>query len=297
MTNYINKENVHPYLTVFTPTFNRGYTLERLYISLCTQTSLDFEWLIVDDGSTDNTNDLVESWIKENKIQIRYIKQKNGGKHRAINRGVNEANGSFFFIVDSDDCLAPDSIEWINNIASSIICDNEFAGLSGVCIDLEGNKVGGGNNFGVIDCSSIDIRNKFGIKGDLAEIFKTAVLKEFPFPEIDNEQFCPEALVWNRIARKYKLRYCYKGIYVCEYLRDGLTAKITRIRHQSPKASMIYYSEYYHDNIPLKNRFKAAINFWRFQNDLYCREYQMHSPLALLGWIPGKIMALLDKRK
>ena len=92
-------------ITVFTPTYNRAYSLPRLYESLQKQTFKDFEWLIVDDGSTDNTVDMVTGWSKEGKLTIRYIQMTNGGKHRAINKGVALAKGKLFFIVDSDDWL------------------------------------------------------------------------------------------------------------------------------------------------------------------------------------------------
>lgn len=100
-------------VTVFTPTYNRAYILNNLYQSLCRQSYGDFEWLIVDDGSTDNTEGLIASWLDESKISLCYIKQPNGGKHRAINRGIQEANGNLFFIVDSDDYLADNAIERI----------------------------------------------------------------------------------------------------------------------------------------------------------------------------------------
>ncbi|MCS2864766.1 glycosyltransferase family 2 protein [Bacteroides thetaiotaomicron] len=100
-------------VTVFTPTYNRAYILNDLYQSLCRQTCRKFEWLIVDDGSTDNTEGLVASWLDEGKMSLRYIKQPNGGKHRAINKGIQEANGDLFFIVDSDDYLAKNAIERI----------------------------------------------------------------------------------------------------------------------------------------------------------------------------------------
>jgi glycosyltransferase involved in cell wall biosynthesis len=100
-------------ITIFTPTYNRAYSLRRLYDSLCKQTSNDFEWLVVDDGSTDDTENLINSFIADGKVDIRYFKQANGGKHRAINFGVREARGELFFIVDSDDQVTPDAVEWI----------------------------------------------------------------------------------------------------------------------------------------------------------------------------------------
>ena len=97
-------------VTIFTPTYNRAYIIGKLYGSLLEQTDRNFEWLIVDDGSTDNTRELIGSFIREDRISIRYFRQENGGKHRAINRGVREAAGELFFIVDSDDQLTPEAV-------------------------------------------------------------------------------------------------------------------------------------------------------------------------------------------
>lgn len=251
-------------ITVFTPAYNRAYTLGKLYESLCKQTSTDFEWLIVDDGSTDDTEKLIASFINENKMTIRYIKQPNGGKHRAINRGVKEASGELFFIVDSDDWLACNAMERIQYHYENIKGDASFAGVCGLRSYADGRRIGGEVDFKILDCSSLDFRMKYKIKGDMAEVFRTEILRKYPFPEIEGEYFCPEALVCNRIAQTYKLRYFYEKIYLCEYLPDGLTAKITKLRMSSSFTSMLYYSELYGMSIPFLQKMKAAINYWRF---------------------------------
>lgn len=252
-------------ITVFTPTYNRAYIIGELYKSLCEQSCKDFEWLVIDDGSTDNTKELIEKFITDNKVKIRYIYKENGGKHTAINLGVKNAKGDLFFIVDSDDHLTTDAVEWIITNSRDIINDERFAGLSGVRIHPDGKRIGGEFNPSVIECNALEIRNKYHIKGDLAEIYKTDVLRKFPFPIFDNELFVTEALIWNRIANKgYKLRYTDKKIYLCEYRNDGLTAKMTRLRQNNPKATAQYYSEYYKIPTPLKEQIKTAINYWRF---------------------------------
>jgi glycosyltransferase involved in cell wall biosynthesis len=251
-------------ITIFTPAYNRAYTLGRLYESLCRQTCNDFEWLVVDDGSTDNTEQLIDDLIAEHKIPIRYIHKENGGKHTAINIGVKEARGELFFIVDSDDYLTDDAIEWITINSKEILRDKSFAGISGRDITISGISVGKFQQ-DVIDATALEIRNRYHVTGDLSEIFKTSVLRLFPFPEFEGERFSPEALVWNRIASAgYKLRYYNKGIYVCEYLEDGLTAAITKVRIKSPKATSLYYAEYFSMKLPLLEKLKTAINFWRF---------------------------------
>ena len=267
-------------ITIFTPTYNRAYCLPDLYKSLQKQTCKDFEWLVVDDGSIDNTSELFEQWqTEENSFPIRYFKQPNGGKHRAINRGVNEAKGELFFIVDSDDVLSTEAIQRIINQYIPIRDNMSFGGVCGLRAYHNGERIGGECNFGTLDCTSLDFRYKHHIKGDMAEVIRTNVLKEFPFPEIEGERFCPEALIFNRIATKYKLRYFYEKVYFCEYLEDGLTASIVKVRMNSPETSTMYYSELFYMPIPFVQKIKAAINFWRFA---YC--LCKNKPKYPIGW-------------
>lgn len=285
-----------PFLTVFTPVYNRAYIVTQLYESLCRQTDKDFEWLVVDDGSGDNLDGLMAGFMEDGKINIKYVKQPNGGKHTAINRGVMEANGQFFMIVDSDDYLTDDAVEWIHRTSGPIAGDPHFAGLSGIRICPDGTKIGGGADFGTVDANALDIRLKHGVAGDLAEVFRTDVLRRYPFPVFEGEKFCPEATVWNRIADKHMLRYCHKGIYVCEYLPDGLTANIVKARHNSPQASMTFYSELCRKDISTYQKFRAAVNFWRFADISKSRGHGMISFMGMLAFLPGRFFRLLDNR-
>lgn len=251
-------------ITVFTPTYNRAYKLPVLYKSLCIQTMKNFEWLIVDDGSSDDTENLINNFIQENKIIIRYYKQKNSGKHIAINKGLDLAKGELFFIVDSDDWLYGNALERIVFHHNAIKFDNNYCGVCGLRTYPDGERIGGEKDFGILDCNSLDFRYKYHIKGDVAEAFKTDVLRQYKFPENKNEKFCPEALIWNRLAKKYILRFFYEKIYFCEYLPDGLTAKITKLRKENPENSCTYYSELKKANNPFFQKIKAAINYWRF---------------------------------
>jgi glycosyltransferase involved in cell wall biosynthesis len=267
-------------ITIFTPTYNRAYIIGNLYKSLLVQTSKDFEWLIVDDGSTDDTETLVSSFIKENKIAICYIKQQNGGKHKAINRGVEEAKGDLFFIVDSDDYLSQDAVEKLSMYYHQIEADDSFAGVSGIRVSFSGERIGGEFKYHVLDCSSLDLRLKYHVAGDMAEAFKTAVLRKYPFPVFEGERFCPEALIWNRISLKYKLRFTDAPIYKCEYLPDGLTVKIVKLRMNSTEASLLYYSELNHMPIPFIQKLKVAINYWRFA---FCSKKSFGEKLEQIG--------------
>lgn len=211
-------------ITVFTPTYNRAYILGKLYESLKNQTSENFEWIIVDDASTDNTEELVASFEEVGK-GISYIKQAHGGKHRAINRAVKLAKGDYFFIVDSDDHLTYDAIELVTAWTAAVDRD-DIAGVSGLRVSTSGKIWGGELNFDsddYIEAGNLE-REAFNLMGDKAEVYSTKVLQAHPFPEFDNEYFVTEAVVWNWIALDgYKLRWYNKPIYVCEYLEDGLT--------------------------------------------------------------------------
>lgn len=215
-------------LTIFTPTYNRAYILPNLYHSLRNQ-KLDnyrFEWLIVDDESTDNTQQLVESWLKEeNPFEIRYYKQKHGGKHRALNKAFDLAEGEFFFIVDSDDYLTNDAIWLIDHWVLKINDDPEFAGVAGLRVSSKGNIWGGAVSFSddYVDATDFE-REKFHLLGDKAEVYRTSILQKFKFPEIKGEYFVTEDFCWMQIASAgYKLRWYNQPIYICEYLDDGLT--------------------------------------------------------------------------
>ena len=255
--------NINQMITIFTPTYNRAHLLERLYKSLCQQTQTDFEWVIVDDGSVDHTEKLIESFQLENQIQIQFFKQENSGKHTAINNGVAMAKGELFFIVDSDDFLPEQAIENVYFYFDKIKTLPTVAGVAGRRMYADFSIVGN-QGFEEMISNSIDIRYKHNITGDLVEVFKTAILKSYPFPEIKGEKFCPEALVWNRIAQNYDLLFFNKGIYITEYLEGGLTSSIVKIRRQSPQLTTLHYAELECLAIPFLQKLKANVNFWRF---------------------------------
>lgn len=229
-------------ITVFTPAYNRRQTLDRLYKSLCRQTSFNFEWLVVDDGSIDNTKEFINS-ISEDRFAVRYYYQENGGKHRAINKGVKLALGEWFFIVDSDDYLTDDAISSLEKPLKEIELDNRFCGIVALKIDQDYRVIGTSFRYDVIDTDFITIREKYKKRGDTADVVRTSILECYPFPEIENEKFCTEAVVWNRIAQKYIARCVNKEIYICEYMSGGLTEIYEQIMDVSPYCSMIYCKE------------------------------------------------------
>ena len=293
-----------PFISILTPTYNRGKLLLPLYESLKNLTFEDFEWLIVDDGSEDDTEQYALSWIAHNienaEFPICYIKKSNGGKHTAINRGVREANGELILILDSDDTLPSDSLATIAQYYEQCKGYKDCAGVCGLMAHHDGQLIGTGFPKDPMYESALLFRyaEKGNVTGDLLEVYKTSVMREFPFPEIENERFCPESLVWNRIANKYKL-FCFnKVVYYRDYLEGGLTSKIVRIRMNSPIASTMTYAEMLDYNISLKWKIRSAINYWRFR---YCiKNKALKAPAVKWYWkafqIIGLIMHLKDNK-
>lgn len=211
-------------ITIFTPTYNRKDLIERLYQSLLQQTQKNFEWLVVDDGSTDNTEKYFSDLLaKQQPFPIRYIKQENGGKHRAINNGVRNATGELFFIVDSDDYLTENAIDQINQWVATLDNSHKWAGISGLKGFSKDSVVGQYSETSYVDAKNNE-RRKYNLLGDKAEVYFTDILKQYPFPEIPGENFISEEIVWNAIARDgYYLRWFNEIIYICDYLEGGLT--------------------------------------------------------------------------
>lgn len=274
----------YPFITILTPTYNRASLLPRLFDSLLRQTNKDFEWIVVDDGSTDDTREVVAN-LKEKcggAFPMGYVYKANGGKHMAINIGAERARGELLFIADSDDLLTDDALETVENSWHDISDDKSFAGIAGLDITMDTREViGSGLPQEHIDCNAIDIRYRHHVTGDMKEVFRTEVLREFPFPEFAGERFCPEQLVWFRMARRYRLRYINKPIYIADYQPDGITAGITRARMRNPSASMLTYAELTECPVPFLVKVKAAINFWRFW---HCRTATSVVPRVALRW-------------
>lgn len=229
-------------ITVFTPTYNRAYTLPTLYESLKTQTVQNFEWLIVDDGSTDNTKDLVESWSAENIVDIRYIYQENGGKMKAHNLGARETQTELFLCVDSDDWLVRDAIESIIQ-QWALLSKKKKTDVAGLVAYRGKNShevIGTAFPEGVVEESLGGLYNE-GFSGDTALVFRTEIIKSFAFPIIGSEKFITEAYVYDQIDRLYNLHLMRKIIIICEYRSDGLTKNQDLLVFNNPCGYTAYY--------------------------------------------------------
>ncbi len=230
-------------ITIFTPTYNRAYRLQTLYESLKGQTCKDFEWIVVDDGSTDDTQSLFEQWTKESSFTIKYYKQANGGKHRALNKGVSLAEGELFFVVDSDDYISNDAVYKIIDSWRGVK-DKTIGGLCFRKINISNNMIiGKPQPRQTMLSKTYELEYKYGMFGDKAFIYLTSILREFPFPVFKNEKFVPEGLVYNRIDMHYSLLCIDEGIYYCEYLTDGLSANFKKQLKKNPRGFLLYYKE------------------------------------------------------
>jgi len=230
-------------ITVFTPTYNRGYIIENLYRSLQRQTYTDFEWLVVDDGSADGTDVLFENWTQEeNPFPIRYVKQENGGKCRAINRGLELAQGELFFTVDSDDYLTDDALEKVIGWEAELPKDQKYCAVSGnlgMAPDQTPNTM---IPQPYLDGTAFD---RYGaVDGERAMIFYTKIHREYLYPEFPGENFMTEAITWNRMAHDgYKIRFFNDIIWIYEYKEDGLTKAGESIFYRNPRGYGLFFRE------------------------------------------------------
>lgn len=230
-------------ITVFTPTYNRAYIIENLYRSLQRQTVCDFEWLVVDDGSTDNTEQQFRAWQQEdNSFPILYFKQENGGKCRAINRGLELAKGELFFTVDSDDYLTDDALEKVARWADEMPRDGTYCGFAGNLGTSAHETPNRPLPKEPYDATAL--ARYSGVDGERAMVFVTEIHRRYPYPVFPNETFMTEAVAWNRMAHDgYKMRFYNDIIWVFEYKDDGLTRAGSGLFLRNPRGYGLWLSE------------------------------------------------------
>lgn len=290
-------------VTVFTPTYNRAYILGDLYHSLQRQTCMDFEWLIVDDGSADDTKALVASWQGEkNPFPIRYVYQENGGKCRAINRGLKEANGRLFFTVDSDDYLTDDAIEKVIRWDGELPKDGHFCGYvgnRGITPTQTPNRLFPG---GYLDGTALDRYDQ--VDGERAFVFYTELHRKYLYPEFPGEKFLTEAVTWDLMAHDgYKMRFYNDIIWIWEYKDDGLTRAGYRVFLENPQGTGLFFrqkAEFLHYS--LWNKLTLWYGYATDAMDR-CTDEQIASyigmPKALVPpcrWLHGLVQILKKKR-
>ncbi|MCM1066933.1 MAG: glycosyltransferase family 2 protein [Muribaculaceae bacterium] len=247
-------------ISVITPTFNRAYILTACYNSLCAQTSKDFEWIVIDDGSVDDTESLVRGFIEESKIVIKYIRQTNGGKHRAHNVGVDNSEGDLVVCLDSDDQLAPNAIEVALRQWKNIKTNNNLIGILALRGDLDLHRP---------ICSRIpkdvkvatmtELRDKYGFQGDTVLFFKTDTMKNHKFQEFEGEKFLTEVNLYCELDCLGEMFLIDEVLYYGEYRKDGLTAQYSKLLAMNPQGTADTYYRLALNAISLKLAFKYAI--------------------------------------
>lgn len=224
-------------LTILTTTYNRKKLLKSLYESLEKQICKNFKWVVVDDGSTDGTYEYIKSLVSSASFDILIYKKENGGKHSALNLGISKINTKYTMIVDSDDILGPNAVSTIMEYDLKYGEKKDLGAFSFLRCYRNGEPIVNIEKNEFIDTYA-NYRVKHNHPGDMAEVFVTSVLKKYPFPVYKNEKFLSEDVVWIQMSGKYKYVFINKAIYVCEYLREGLTSKDKSMKFASPLGSM-----------------------------------------------------------
>lgn len=285
-------------LTIFTPTYNRAHLLGKLFFSLHNQSVKNFEWLILDDGSEDDTAEMVRQFQTKADFPIRYIYQKNQGKHIAINTAVQQTFNELFLTIDSDDEMIENSLEKIAELLPSFV-ENE--NIAAICFphfsyNEKKAKTNKEMNFNEKILDSIQLEKDYGISGEFNYLFKTHILKKYPYPQFPGEKFIKESVVYKRIDLFYKNLYVNQFIVKGEYLQDGLSSDFRSLLERNPNGSALAYLETVNDDRPSLDEKKEAFrNYWYF-----AKLANKESPLKRLLRIKNKSIIfnfLLQKLK
>ena len=285
-------------LTICTPTYNRAHTLPRLYESLMRQTSQDFEWLVIDDGSVDSTRELVDGWIAEGRIRVRYVYKENGGKPSAHNLGVRLAAGELFFCVDSDDYLTDNAVEVI--LSAWERADENSAGIIAYKVLTDGKGVTDIADKAVTSFTLKDGYDKYGLKGDTALIFKSEVIGKFEFPSFEGERFIPEGYLYDKIDGCGELTVLRENVYVCEYLGDGYTANMKRILYKNPNGYFAYIENRLRIDRGIKRKFLDSVRYMAMaiahKKPRKIRD-AVYPLIALAAYVPGGMLYIRDYKR
>lgn len=280
----------HALVTIVTPTYNRCSHLKKLYESLEKQFSKDFIWLIVDDGSVDDTKNVVDEFKQDSSFLIEYIYKANGGKHTALNVAINHVKTELFFIVDSDDVVTPDAVQTIckdwTQYMSKNLCGISY--LRGYDTAHPIGDVFPKDN--QID-SFANVRVRYRIMGDKAEVWATRYLKQFRFPVFKGERFLVESWMWLQISDLADMLFINKVIYLTKYLDGGLTKSGRRLRIMCPRGGMEFSFLLMDKKYPWRDRIKngllyVAYSFFAHQSIFHTLS-NSHCVLTMACLLPG----------
>ena len=289
-------------LTILTPTYNREVQLKDLFESLQKQTVKSFEWLIVDDGSSDTTKNTIENFTRRSAFPIKYVYKNNGGKHTALNVGIKLITSDLVFIVDSDDILTDGAVETI------LTYHKKYKGYDGLCgysfLRMYPDGKINGKLFPKNEwiASLIESRiNSDDASSDKAEVYYTDILKQYPFPEYEGEKFLGEDIVWIRIAKKFKMVHINEAIYIGAYLQEGLTNNRRKHNIESPVGCMNRAKEFMSSDIKMKYRLKGALQYIIYgkfakQSFTSLMKNTPNKSLTLCAIIPGVLLYYLWRR-
>lgn len=221
-------------ISVVTPTFNRVLLLTRCYESLVAQSCQDFEWVVVDDGSTDETAASVRRWSTEAPFVVRLVQQQNRGKHVALNHAFATDLREYVLLLDSDDALAPEAVASLTK--SLVHSDSRAVGLIGNRHALDtGTVIGRPMPDGLELTTGRELRERFGITGDTMRVYRSDVLRAHPFPVCDGERFMPENVVFDAIDHDHLVAVTHDVVYLCDYQETGLSANVMEQRAANPR--------------------------------------------------------------
>lgn len=288
-----------PLITVFTPTFNRKDCLDTCYQSLCKQTSFNFEWLIIDDGSTDHTDELVNEWIKEQKFfSIRYYWKENGGLHTAYNKAIEYADTTLFVCIDSDDYMPIDAIEKIERIWCDIE-HQDYVGIMGIDCYENGQCVGDPFPEDVHEMYLYEKLTKYRLRGDKKMVHVTNLLKKVaPQPTFAGEKnFNPSYLMYqlDQFGKLFVTNECF---CIVNYQPDGMSSQIYKQYRNSPNSFAMtrkLYLSFPNTSVLFKLRqyihysSSCILAHKLFEGVLEAD----NKPLMILSIIPGGLLSLL----
>ena len=233
----------NPTLAVFTPTYNRAYTLWKGYEGLKRQTSKDFKWVIVDDGSTDNTRELVEGWMKEKQVPIEYYYKKHGGMHTAHNEAYRHIDTELAVCIDSDDYMTDDAVELIIDRWRKY-GDDRFAGMIGLDVFENGSVIGTSFPEGLTACKTYDMKRKYGVTYDKKYVYRPEVIKKYlPYPEVEGETYGFVNWLYQKIDHDYDMLCSNDAYCVVKYMPDGLSVHIYEQHKKSPRTRVVESDE------------------------------------------------------
>lgn len=287
-------------LTIFTPAYNRAHTLPRTYASLCQQECKDFIWLIVDDGSTDDTAELVKKWQAEDPgFEIRYIYKENGGMHTAHNTAYENIDTELNTCIDSDDKLAPGAVEKI--LAKwEQVREQGYAGLIGLDADFEGNLIGKGFPAGMTETTVIGYYAAGG-RGDKKLVYRTDIIKQYPpYPVFEGEKYVALSYKYRLIDQKYKLAVLNDVLCNVEYQADGSSNTMWRQYLKNPKGFAFWRTVCMQYPVSTKRMLVDCVHYVSSSILAGDRHFLRHSPrkgMTAAAVLPGVLLSLYIRKK